>query len=301
MKSFILILTLSFFNIFLAEAVTLDEALSNLEILESYIEEYKSSSGDSTSVDQLLLSYIREAKYSGLTWQIVAGSCPEDLVSFITSKDEEQNTTVSSVRSYGEITIPSNEKIDFIHLFAVMNGIIYAGNFNGDTSNLVGWGGDLAQLFQDIQGATDKTVENLIILAREYLGKKGGFGSADLITDLDAPIIVNLRKNNGESYASVMRDYYYSEECQLNKRVKNFVNLVFPVVKIITQNDMRNAVYSSYSENTYIKRLECTYGFRSYVLDCKLIPKDLKADFVNFPTAVSYAFADYLYENAGEE
>jgi len=47
--------------------------------------------------------------------------------------------------------MPSKEKSDFVHLFAVMNGIHYKKSYTKGVSSLVGWGDDLCQLIQDIK------------------------------------------------------------------------------------------------------------------------------------------------------
>lgn len=294
MKNFSLILTISLLSLIKTDT-TYDAAIANLNTLESYIQEYQSSSGDTTSLDQLLLSYIREGKYTGLEWSIVAGSCPEALVSYITTKDQEKGTNVAALRSYGSIETPSGDKIDFVHLFAVMNGVEYGNSFTSEGAGLVGWAGDLAQLFQDISSFRG-TVEELVAKAREYLGIKGQFGLEDLVSNLDAVVIWdNRRKNTGVSYGKIFDDYYSTGECV--DRVKNFVKLSYPEIDEMDKNKFRQNVYKYYSGNSLIKILECTYGFRSSFLSCKLFPGDLLSDYVNHPTAVSYALADYLFEN----
>lgn len=299
MKYFLFILSLLFLNILTDITPTFDEAISNLEILESYITDYKQSSGDSTSLDQLLLSYIRTSKYTGTAWSIVAGSCPDALITYITQLDNEHQTKISEMRSYGEIETPTKEKIDFVHFFAVMNGLEYLNSFTAEGSGLVGWAGDLAQLFQDISSISG-TVEELVNEARNYLGIKGQFGPADLVSDLDAVSVWNKRlQSSDNSYAKIMKEYYENAE-MYGKRVVNFLQVTFPNLDEFDKNKFREVVYSSYSGNSLIKRLECTYGLRSYFISCTLFPGDLKSEYVNHPTAVSYALADYLYEKIND-
>ena len=296
MKFFLLIFFLLFLNVINDITPSFDEAISNLEILESYIEDYKISYNDTTSIDQLLLSYIRTGKYTGIAWTIVAGSCPDNLINYITEMDTEHQTKISEMRTYGEIETPTNEKLDFVHFFAVMNGLEYGNSFTSEGAGLVGWAGDLAQLFQDISTITG-TVDELLNEAKNYLGIKGQFGPADLVSDLDAVNIWNSRTQSPQiSYANIIKNYYESED-GYKKRLLNFVQLSYPSLEELDKDKFREVVYNSYSGNSLIKRLECTYGFRSYFLSCELFPGDLESQYVNHPPAVSYAFADYLYEN----
>ena len=193
--------------------VTFEDAINNLSILESYIKEYKKEKSATDSETHLILSYIRAGKYSSSEWSIACGTFPSDLHSYVQAKDSEKNTEAQKVRIYGEIGLPSKEKFDFVHLFAVMNGINYGNSYTGGYSSLVGWGGDSAQLLQDIKGESgdlDKLVE---IVLSKYLGIKGQFGEADLVSDLDAPIILNNKKDDA-SFADIIKSYYESNEYQ---------------------------------------------------------------------------------------
>ena len=296
MKTFILISLL--LTQILSEEISFPTAMKNLELLESYAKSYKATTGDKTSITQLVTSYIRESKYTGLAWQIVAGTCPSNFKTYITEMDQKSNTNVATVLKYGDIKVRTSEKIDFVHLFAVINGLSFVDSYTKEASGLVGWAGDLAQLFQDVKNANPNTLEGVYNAANEYLGKKGGFGAADLISDLDAPIILEKVKKTNKSFASVITEYYENEKFTHSSRIKEFISLTFPDVKEITKSNLRNAVYNSYSKNSLIKILECTYGFRSKAISCKLFPGDLLSQFKNHPQAVCNAFADYLFNNS---
>ena len=145
---YLLFLCLFIENIY---ATSFSDMIQNLRILESYISQYKSEGKSKKSLTNLVVSYIREGKYKDVYWKVAAGSAPKDLADYVAKKDKEHGTNSAQCRKYGDIVMPSNEKSDFVHLFAVMNGIDYCGSYTKGVSALVGWGGDTAQLIQDIK------------------------------------------------------------------------------------------------------------------------------------------------------
>ena len=270
--------------------VTFSDALKNLAILESYIKEYKTEKSKSTSLIQLITCYIREGVYSSSEWSIAGGSSPTDLDTYIKNKDTEKSTTAQQVRKYGEIALPTGEKLDFVHLFAVMNGIFYGDSYTGGYSSLVGWGGDTAQLLQDIKGESGTLDELVDIVKTKYLGIKGQFGPADLITDIDAPVILS-KKVDSKTFSEIIKDYYEGDEYK--NRVTNFKKLTFPNV---ANANLRKEVFNRYSGDSLINILECKYGVRNSGLGC-LLPGSIMTKFQNHQKAAAYGFADYLTSN----
>ena len=284
----ILLLFLLIFQIKFSTSVTFEEALSNLKTLETYIKSYKTEKSISTSLTHLIVSYIRDGKYTSFEWTIAGGTVSEELVEYIKKKDIEKDTNVESLRKYGDVILPTNEKMDFVHLFAVMNGIEYGDSYTQGFSSLVGWGGDSAELFDDIKNEKGNLDELINITLNNYLGKKGRFNQGDLIADLDAPIIL-LKKNNDNYFADLIQSYYSGDEWKM--RIKNFVKTTFPNVNA---KDLRNPVFERYDNDFYLNILECKFGLRkSSFLGC-YYPGDLKSEFVNHRKAALYAFADYL-------
>ena len=282
----------------LTEEVPFPTAMKNLEILETYAKSYKADFEDNTPIIQLISCYIRSKKYKDIYWIFIAGFCNELFGSYVTLKDKELNTNVSSLLDYEEIKVRANEKIDFVHFFAVINGLYYANSYTDEASGLVGWAGDLTQLFRDVQGANFTEPDQLYNITDEFFGKKGGFGAADLISDLDAPIILNKLKKENKSLATVITEYYEDRRLTQSKRIKDFISLTFPNVTEITKSNLREAVYNSYSKNSLIIRLECTYGFRYYSFGCIIAPHGLKEKFIYHPRVICNLFADYLFKNS---
>ena len=286
--SFVLIILISFPIIF---SVTFDAAMANLKILESYISQYKTEKSSTLSLNQLILGFIRQGKYDDTTWTLVGGNVPKDLLTYIQDQDAKHNTKSLECRSYGDILLPTNKKFDFVHLFAVMNGM----DFLPSSSTLVGWGGDLAQLAQDLKNNFKDTtdLDKLIVEAKKFLGIKGQFGEGDLNADIDAPLILR-KKKLGATFAATLQNYYANGEYKA--KIRNFISLTFPEVK--SKEELREAVFNKYGNDAFIKILECKYGLRAggSILKC-YSPKDLLPQFVNHQKAAVYAFADYLSDN----
>ena len=260
--------------------ISFSDMIKNLRTLESYISQYKKETKSKQSITELVFTYIREGKYKSNYWKIAAGSAPKNLESYIDKKDKEHGTSTAKCRKYGDILMPSNEKSDFVHLFAVMNGIHHSNSFTREYSALVGWGGDLTQLIQDIKNFNGNW-EKLYIEASKFFGIKGQFGQADLIADLDAPIFLK-RKNEANTFADIIENYYTKGEYK--NRVKDFVKLTFPPLdKNSNKDKFRSVVSRRYRGDSYLKVLEMKYS--------------IYGSYENHRIAAIYIFADYLYKN----
>ena len=268
-----------------------EKAMTSLKNLEKYIKNYikEKENTNSLSLTHLITCYIRLGAYTGTEWSIVGGSIPNDLEQYIKDKDSTEGTDAQSCQKYREIDLPNNEKIDFVHFFAVINGIENGNSCSSDSAHLVGWGGDTFQLLQDIKNEKGSLTE-LMDIAKNYFMIKGGFGPADVVSDLDAPIIFK-KKNDNNDFADIIKDYYNSKE-YLN-RINNFVELTFPSIK--RKEDFREQIFKIYSSDSFIKILECKDGIRSGVLNC-LIPGEINSQYIDHQKAAVNVVSDYLSE-----
>ena len=282
----ILILFLIFPIIF---SQTFNSILDNLKTLEGYIAQYKKDKNSDKSLNHLILSFIRQEKYDDIQWSFVAGNVPKDLYDYIKEKDERHGTNTLACRKYGDILLPTKKKIDFVHLFAVMNGIDHLPL----SSALVGWGGDLAQLGQDLKNnfGNINDLNQLISEARKFLGIKGQFGEGDLNADIDAPIILK-RKRSSQTFADTIRSFYENGDYKF--KIRDFVKYTFP--DLTDKTNIREYIEENYSDQAFLKILECKYGLRSGLLSC-YVPGDVLPQYANHRKAAIYAFADYLSEN----
>ena len=294
LKIFLFIL-LNFYFI-QSEDEIFNNALADLEDLESYIKEYiTEKSYTESSLTHLIVCYIRLGAYKSNEWTIAGGQIPNDLAEYISSKDEENETTAKKTQKYREIITPNGDKIDFVHMFAVMNGIESGNSYSTNFAHLVGWGGDTEQLLEDIMNQNGD-LESLIEFAKNnYFRIKGGFDENDLISDLDGPIILSY-KNDYNNFADIMR-YYYATKDNRN-RVNKFIQLTFPgLVNKIDKESFRNELYTIYTSDYYIRILECKKGMRdSGFLGC-YIPSGIKEQYTLQQKAAVYVVSDYLFEN----
>ena len=278
-----------------SEEQTFNNALADLEDLESYIKEYiTEKSYKETSLTHLIVCYIRLGAYTSGNWELT-GNIPEDLAEYISSKDEENETSAGNTQKYGEIIAPNGDKINFVHLFSVMNGIESGNSYTEKYAHFAGWGGDTELLLESIMNQ-DGDLESLIEYAKSnYFLIKGGFEESDLISDLDGPIILSY-KNDNNNFADILGNYYSNKDN--NNRVNKFIKLTFPnLVNRIDKESFRNELYKIFNDDYYIQIDECKKGMRDSVyLNCYML-KDIKEQYAEQQKAAVYVVSDYLFDN----
>ena len=296
MKALFIILFVTITCFIQKNEVSFEQVMTDLENLEKYIKEYiKEKSYTDSTLTHLIVSYIRLGAYTTNEWSVAGGLIPDDLASYISTKDQEKGTTAQKTQKYRDMVMPNGDKIDFVHMFAVMNGIEYGNSYSSLFAHLVGWGGDTEQLLEDIM-SYQGDIDSLMKIAKsDYFRIKGGFDEADLISDLDAPILL-YHKNDNNNFYELMKDYYNKDESK--KRIPEFIELTFPnLVDKDGQEYFRNEIFKIYSQDTLIKMLECQGGLRnSGILGC-YSPGDLKTQYKNNQKAAVYVVSDYFFEN----
>ena len=111
-----------------------------------------------------------------------------------------------------------------------MNGIYIGKEKKTSIKHLVGWGGDTVTLVEDIKkesGIFDN-LDKLIEKANEFFNHKGQFGPEDLISDLDAPILIVL-KESGTSFSKIIKQYY-SDNGLYNNRINLFIDFCVQIL-----------------------------------------------------------------------
>ena len=289
MKIIIFLIFLVYINGLLVD--NFEVVMTNLKSLEDYIKNYKKEKSSKESLTHLITCYIREGAYSGKEWEIAGGDIPDDLPNYIEAKDSSLGTNAHLCKNYREIELPNKEKIDFVHFFAVMNGIENGDSYSSEYAHLVGWGGDTCQLFQDIKDEKGdlETLKNITIT--KYFLINGQFGLTDFISDLDAPIILK-KKTDKKYFSDIIKEYYNGKE--YTNRINNFVSLTFPKIK---KKDFNKKIFDIYSNDLFIKALECKYGLREEgILGC-VSPGNVKTQYINHQSAAVFALSDYLLKN----
>ena len=273
-----------------------EKVMTDLENLEAYIREYRGENKNIYSpLTHLIVCYIRLGGYSTQEWAIAAGSIPEDLEPFIKAKDEERGTTAQATRTYRNMVMPNGDTVDFVHMFATMNGLEYSRSYSSDIAHLVGWGGDDEQLIEDIMDQ-EGDIESLMEYAKNnFFRKKGEFDEGDLIADLDAPILLD-KKTDNNTFADLMRVYYNKVQSD-EERVTQFVEFTFP--SLIGESDkekFRKEIYNIYNKDYYINVLECKAEIRNGSLSC-IFPSELVEKYKPHQKAAVYVVSDFFCEN----
>ena len=266
------------------------KVIKDLKNLEIYIRQYIEEKSPSQSLTHLITCYIREGAYTEVEWMIAGGLIPEDLPQYIIDQDLAKGTNAHLCQTYRDITLPNNEKLDFVHFFAVMNGIEYCNSYSDLVAHLVGWGGDVFQLLQDIKNE-EGDLNQLMNIAKNYFLIKGGLDAADFVSDLDAPIILE-KKSDDNDFSDIIFDYYNSKEYE--NRINKFIKLTFP--SISKKGEFRSIIFKIYSTDAYIKILECKDGIREGGGSC-IFAGNIKPQYTEHQKAAVYVFSDYLENN----
>ena len=289
MKLFFLLLFIVYIHLS-SETINYEEVIIDLRTLEKYIKQYIKEKDPSLNLTHLITCYIRLGGYSEFEWSIAGGIIPDDLPQYILDKDKSKGTSAHLCQTYRDMDLPNNEKLDFVHFFAVMNGIENGNSYSDAVAHLVGWGGDVFQLLQDIKNEKG-TLGELKNIAKNYFLIKGGLDFADFISDLDAPILLK-KKNDNIDFADIIEEYYKGNE--YFNRIKTFVELTFPSITDKTQ--FRDKIFEVYDNDPFIRILECQDGMRTGYGNC-LFAGDIKPEYIKNQKAAVYVFSDYLQEN----
>ena len=259
--------------------------LSNLKVLEQYATAY-AAGNSGKDAKKLVLNYIRTgvAKYTTSSWQTMAGAEDTGFVEYVAQQDILNGTAVAGLRNLTTFTTPNGQTVEFDHMFGAMDMAYH----NANNTDLGSWAGDLSDLlyYSKKGGAGENAgVDAMIADVREnYLGVDedgvSGFGTLDIYGDLDAYYLVRSIKE-GWVLSTAMENYYTAALTD-NDRAVYFLNHRFSGV--LTQEDVRKAIYDTYCANIGVQMLDAENGITEEDDDLKM--------------ACCYAFADYLFELA---
>lgn len=225
------------------------QVLAKIDKLIELSNSYNTANSLTKNATLRALQYIRLARYTGTTWNMVGGTLESDFADYVTSNQGGIN--VASLRQITDLNIPyTNENVDFVHMFATMNVTLY-GNYSSSTMDLSGWGGDLCQLVQNVKsmGATD--ADDAKAKAIQLLGSSsGGFGEQDVYADFDSVNIMYRYKNGTySSFAECMRVYYAG--VSKSSRISEFKSNTFTTT-YASEDAMASAIVTRLKNNLYI-------------------------------------------------
>ena len=222
--------------------------------------------------------YIRTAKYTSNVWNMMGGNLESDFANYVAENQGIYN--ISSLQTINNMFSPiTNEGIDFIHMFGVLNTIENSDGVNSGASDVAGWIGDLCTLVQEIVNAGVSGNEITTLANQKFNSTNSTFCCYDLIADLDAVnIMQEYYSSSNKPFAKVMEEYYLTTSIQMRKT--KFLNTVF------------NKAYTSATTmaNDIIDRIKNNF-FATYF--CNTLNINLTTHAEQFLAAAT-AFANYF-------
>jgi glucan-binding YG repeat protein len=283
--------------------------LSCFKVLEGYAQTYaEENAGENANA--LIINYIRTGveRYTSGTWEMVCGKENTAFTAYVSEQDTANNTSASALKNLGNFTLPNGNKVDLGHVFGAMDVANYA-KVQGMTDAVVqaradmgSWAGDITDLMYcaenvDIADKVDTTETDVDTLAANirarYLGVDYGtlnsvdhsFTDTDLYGDMDAFYLTTEMNRGGVALSTIIENYFTAWLTDASRASYFLTNRLDGMV---TKDGIRSKVMSTYTGNTLIGALESSYSL---------------TDLSNYETlrkACCYAFADYLFDLAGD-
>ena len=281
-----------------------------LKVLEGYAADY-AAANPTEDAKALVINYIRTGveRYTSGTWQTMAGAENTGFTDYVKQKDSENGTEASALKNLNELALPNGNVVDLGHMFGTIDITNYARvqkmteNVIQARADLGGWAGDIADMMfcaenVDVSDKVDTTETDVDVLSdairTRYLGADYGtlnhvdhsFSSTDLYGDLDAFYVCSELQNGTKSISEILESYFTATLTEKDRAAYFLDNRLNHAQK---KADIRNAVLNIYTSNELLKALEASYSL-SDLANHDLLQK-----------VCCYAFADYLYELAGNE
>ena len=283
--------------------------LSCFKVLEGYAQTYaEENAGEDANA--LIINYIRTGveRYTSGTWEMVCGKENTAFTAYVSEQDTANNTSASALKNINNFTLPNGNKVDLGHVFGAMDVANYA-KVQGMTDAVVqaradmgSWAGDITDLMYcaenvDIADKVDTTETDVDTLAANlrarYLGVDYGtlnevdhsFTDTDLYGDMDAFYLTTEMNRGGVALSTIIENYFTAGLTDTSRASYFLTNRLGGMV---TKDGIRSKVLSTYTGNTLIGALESSYSL---------------TDLPNYETlrkACCYAFADYLFDLAGD-
>ena len=283
--------------------------LSCFKVLEGYAQTYaEENAGEDANA--LIINYIRTGveRYTSGTWEMVCGKENTAFTAYVSEQDAANGTSASALKRIQNFTLPNGNPADLGHVFGAMDVANYA-KVQGMTDAVVlaradmgSWAGDITDLMYcaenvDIADKVDTAETDVDTLAANlrarYLGVDYGtlnhvdhsFTDTDLYGDMDAFYLTTEMNCSGMALSTIIENYFTAG---LSDAARASYFLTNRLGGVVTKAGIRSRVLSTYTGNTLIGALESSYSL---------------TDLSNYETlrkACCYAFADYLFDLAGD-
>jgi len=203
-----------------------ENAIKKVKKLEKLATAYKNQTPE-CKFDKLFLvtSYIRSARYSGMSWTNLAGTPDAKFAKYV--EDKQGETDLKSLQTIGTVKTPFGDNIDFVHMIAGINICIYYPNESAKC--IAGWAGDVAQLSIEIAKAIPVEADlkpNIKAIKKEVNARFGkstsSFSYEDVNADIDGLNIAKILKNGHASTLSKALTQHYVSTKTDKQRIFEF-------------------------------------------------------------------------------
>lgn len=257
-----------------------EQLLKKINKLEEISVKYNNEFSSENNAFKRVFQYIRATRYNTTQWNLLGGTIEQDFMQYV--QDNQGEFNLQSLQNLDYFIIPSTkEKVDFVHMMAIINVVVANGIDANSPNDLVGWGGDFCQLVAQIK-PLNLTGEQLKQKANELLGNDvSTFGAQDICADFDAINISSIFiQMQTKSISVAMKQYY-------NNFVKSTRNSDF----------LKNAFAETYtSENTLAAAFTERLTNNLYIsMWCKQNNVSMTEDIEIF-NAVAISLAKYLFD-----
>ena len=270
-----------------APVTSYQEFMTQLEVLEQYADEFSVTSGKDRNL--LMINFIRTGveRYRDGNWATLAGEEITEFTEYVEIQDAQNGTTAMDLRDIviDDFRLPNGNQVDFGHMFGTMNIAYVASTASAD---LGGWAGDICDLllyskhFGNVPSGTIDEMADYVLTNCFGVNADDAFGMDDFYGDMDAFYLYTNLKSGASSMSALMSEYF-TETLSNEDRAEYFLKNRFD--GLATKEDVRTAIYDTYSSNAGLLVLEADRGI---------------SDEDDLRKACCYAFADYLYELAGD-
>lgn len=183
-----------------ADAPALEDTLDKVRQLEALAEDWAGEHPDADPVT-LTVNYLCGARYDDPLWSLVLGGENEAFNDRVAQSD----ASLASLRDLKNVTLPTGETVDFLHLAAAAG----AGYSYGIPQIVCSWGGDCVQLAASVQGLSEEAEVCYEALSASFCDPVGSgyFPLSDWLADVDG-VNIGQRLGAGQSFSAALEDYY---------------------------------------------------------------------------------------------
>lgn len=183
-----------------ADAPALESTLGEVRRLEALADAWAGEHAGADPV-KLTVNYLCAERYDDPLWSLVLGGSSDAFDEYVSQNDPG----LAALRSLADVTLPTGETVDFLHLVAAAG----AGYGYGIPQIVCTWGGDCVQLAASARGASGDAAACYQVLEGSFAAADGTgyFPLSDWLADVDG-VNIGQRLLEGEALSDAVEGYY---------------------------------------------------------------------------------------------